>query len=339
MRKPLRSIRAPRAALGFTLVELMISLVLGMIVTAAALAMFLSNKQVYATNEHLGRAQESVRLAYELMSREMRESGGGACEGHQLMVNVLRNPTANWWSDISSTNRVVGYAGGTAMPQLATGTAEGERIANTDAIELKSGVSDSVTITQHVPATTTFTAQNVNHGFSSGDIVLVCDFVQSSVLQITNAANGNATLTYAEAGAFVPGNCSKGLGFAFPALCTSAGTPYVYPAMASIAHMRMSRWYIGANAGGGRSLFQQTLVNNAGTPQVQTLEIAPGVQDLQLRYLVRGGSDYVAAGTVADWSTVVAVRVVLSVLVQPNGDGGDAVTRRLEHTVTLRNRI
>ena len=344
MRKTSRhSIRAPRAVLGFTLVELMVSLVLGMIVTAAALAMFLSNKQVYATNEHLGRAQESVRSAYELMSREMREAGGGVCEGKQLLVNVLRNPTTNWWSDVSMTNRVMGYPGGTAMPQLTSGTAVGNRIANTDAIELKAGLSDSVPVTTHVPSTTTITVNTANHTFASGDIALICDFTQASVLQITTAAAGNANLTYAEGGASVPGNCSKGLGFAVPALCTSAGTAYIYSVAPSkgamIAHMRMSRWYVGANADGGRSLFQQTLVNNAGNLQVQTLEVAPGVEDLQLRYLPRGGPDYIAAGAVTDWSEVVAVRVVLSVRVAPNGDGGDAVTRRLEHTVTLRNRI
>ena len=58
---------------GFTLVELMVALVLGMIVSAAAIAVFMSNRQVYTTTENLGRAQETVRTAYELMSHAETE--------------------------------------------------------------------------------------------------------------------------------------------------------------------------------------------------------------------------------------------------------------------------
>jgi prepilin-type N-terminal cleavage/methylation domain-containing protein len=58
-----KAFRGRRRSAGFTLVELMVALVLGLIVTGAALAMFLTNQRVYNTTESLGRVQENVRTA------------------------------------------------------------------------------------------------------------------------------------------------------------------------------------------------------------------------------------------------------------------------------------
>jgi type IV pilus assembly protein PilW len=333
---------SPRAALGFTLVELMISLVLGLIVTSAALAMFLANKQVYTTSEHLGRVQENVRTAYEVMSREMRESTGTACEANLKVANVLRS-SSNWW--LNFDNRIKGFDGATAFPGDSFGTTSPARIAGTDAVELKSGLSDSVTVVSHNTGTATFKVGTVNHGFRTGDLALVCDFKQAALLQITAASNGTTdTLQHVANGSFVPGNCTTGLLYASPTLCSSPGNVYPYPALSQIAHVHMSRWYIGVNPRGGRSLYQATVVNTNGAPSVQIQEIADGVQDMELSFLLAGANDYVPAGSVTafQWAqpdAVVAVRIVLDVEVDEDTPSGEHITRRLEHTVTLRNRL
>ena len=332
-----RQLRAPRAVLGFTLVELMISLVLGMIVTAAALAMFLANKQVYTTSEHLGRIQENVRTSYEVMSREMRESAGNVCEAGLDTVNVLRT-SSNWWTNFD--NRIRGFDGATPFPGDSFGTTAPARIAGTDAVELKAGLADSVGVVSHT--TGQFTVNTVNHGFRTGDIALVCDFKQAAVFQVTAASNGTTNvLQAAYAGTFIPGNCTTGMGF--PLACGVTGNVYTYPALSQIAHVRMSRWYIGANARGGRSLYQSTIVNVNGAPSPQFQEIADGVQDMELSYLVAGANDYVPAASVtaAQWAQalVIAVRIVLTVEVDQDGTTHEPITRRLEHTVTLRNRL
>ncbi|MFP3416601.1 prepilin-type N-terminal cleavage/methylation domain-containing protein, partial [Bacillus sp. SIMBA_074] len=46
---------------GFSLIELMIALVLGLLVVGAAIGIFLSNRQTYQATEGVGRAQEGVR--------------------------------------------------------------------------------------------------------------------------------------------------------------------------------------------------------------------------------------------------------------------------------------
>ena len=52
------SIGAPSDQRGVTLVELMVALVLGLVVSGAALALFMTNKQVYTASENLDRLQE-----------------------------------------------------------------------------------------------------------------------------------------------------------------------------------------------------------------------------------------------------------------------------------------
>ena len=64
---------------GFGLIELMIAMVLGLLVLGAAIAVFQSNQRTFDANEGTNRIQEGARVAYELMSKDIRAAGGSAC--------------------------------------------------------------------------------------------------------------------------------------------------------------------------------------------------------------------------------------------------------------------
>ena len=51
---------------GFGLIELMISMVLGLLVLGAAIAVFQSNQRTFNANEGQNRIQEGARAAYEI---------------------------------------------------------------------------------------------------------------------------------------------------------------------------------------------------------------------------------------------------------------------------------
>jgi type IV pilus assembly protein PilW len=335
--------RGRRRSAGFTLVELMVALVLGLIVTGAALAMFLTNQRVYNTTESLGRVQENVRTAYELMARDIRESAGNPCEAGLPTVNVLNSPASNWWSSMDGSVR--GYASTTAFADEAFGTAAGVRLTGTDAIELKSAVTDGVSVVSHNAAAASFKVSTINHGLSNGDVAIVCDFDHAAIFQVTNASSGTNDTIVHNTGAGTPGNCTKGLGFSAPTLCTVLGTPYTYGPNSMIARLRMERWYIANNNRGGRSLYQSLLVNNAGTLSVAKQEIADNVINMQVQYLLLGATSYVNAASVttAQWNSanVVAVRILLTLREHANAanPNSDVFDRTLEHTVTLRNRV
>lgn len=359
-----RCIRSAGTQRGVTLIELMVAMVLGLIVLGAVATVFLSNSRTYAATESLGRFQENARVAFELMARDVREAAGNPCARNLPVYNVLKSPGSTWYTDFTAGVR--GYAGTAAFPDAAFGTSEAQRIAGTDAVELKSAVADGVTIVSHDPSSAQFKLSTVNHGLSDGDLALACDFAEAAIFQVTNAQPGINDEIVHNIGLGTPGNCSKGLGWSATQNCSTNGNSYAFGCYmgawesgdcddenpkdgqpdrwpATIAKLRMSRWYIGANARGGRSLYRSSLRNAAGVLGVQSDEVAEGVQDMQLSYLVEGASQYVEAASVAagDWTSnrVTAMRIDLTLVGnEPVGTDGSPLQRRLTHVVTIRNR-
>jgi type IV pilus assembly protein PilW len=194
---------------GVSLIELMISVVLGLLVVGAAIGIFISNKQAFRVADNLSRVQENARVGYELMARELRQAGGSPCSRNVPIVNVLQ-PNSIWgtgWGE-----GVHGYIGTEAFGGATFGTAAASRVNGTDAIELRSGAPGEVTVEEHKPASAQFKVNTVNHGLQDGDIAIVCDFVQASIFQITGAQSGiNVTVVHNPAqgtGVANPGNCS-----------------------------------------------------------------------------------------------------------------------------------
>lgn len=322
---------------GYNLIELMVSLVLGLLVIGAAVSIFISNQATYVATENLGRVQENARIAFELMSRDIREAGGNVCDRGLNTVNVLNNPTANWWR---SSAGIRGYAANVAFTGAPTGTATGLRVAGTEAIELTTASDGAVTITDHNPTSAQFKVNTTGHSIQDGDIVAVCDFDHIAITQITNAQPGiNDTIVHNPSVAAVPGNCTKGLGF--PLLCTTNGTPYEFGPNSRIARLQPRIWYIGNSSlgGGRRALFQTVLVNTSATLSTRNQEIALDVQTMTVEYLVAGANAYVGPAAVADWTQVLAAKVQL-VIASPDriGTDGQPLQRTLEHVITLRNR-
>lgn len=326
---------------GFSIVELMVALVLGLLLIGGVINIFMTNQQTFRTNENLGRLQENARISFELMAREVRQAGGNLC-GATLMANVLNNAGTAWTSNWDA-GVLQGFDGAqVATGIVATGTAVGERVANTDAVRvLSGGMFDGVTITSHNAGTAQITLSTINHGFGTNNIVVVCDGQSAALAKLTSATSGTSAVVAHDNGAGINDNCSEGLNF--PTDCSSeTGNSRAFQPGGFVTHMTASTWYVGNNARGGRSLFR---VNAAGTE-----EIAEGVRDMQLDYLLRNSatgnldSNWVNASAITDWTQgaaaqVVAVRLRLTLQTQAAvGTNQQPVERQLIHVVNLRNR-
>jgi type IV pilus assembly protein PilW len=321
-----------RYALGFSLIELMVAMVLGLLVVGAAIGIFLSNRQTYAATESLGRVQEGVRTAFELMSRDLREAAGNPCVNNLPIANVLNNSTANWWSDLSQWGQAFqGYAAEDTVPGLTTGTGSAQRVVNTEALQLFTANDNVATVASHNTGGATLTVNSATHGLVVGDLAVVCNARQASVFQVSSVAG--AVIGHAASG--TPGNCTTRLGL--PMNC-AAGTIFAYTASNSVVvRLRASRWYIG-NGANGPALYQQ-VATTAGTVTAQ--EVADGIEGLSVLYLVEGQSAYQEPSAIAaaDWAKVTAARITLTLEGNARvGTAGEAITRQLIHVVSLRNR-
>ncbi len=81
---------------GVTLIELMISLALGLMLSAGAILIFVSNKETAIMQEQLARVQENGRFAVDYLARVIRMAGFSGCAGQETSVlNTLNGGSAN----------------------------------------------------------------------------------------------------------------------------------------------------------------------------------------------------------------------------------------------------
>lgn len=80
----------PRRQLGLSLIELMISLVVGLLLLGGLIQIYLSSKQSYNAQEQLARMQESGRFAMDLITTDLRRSGywGGSVDLRRIEAGV-----------------------------------------------------------------------------------------------------------------------------------------------------------------------------------------------------------------------------------------------------------
>ncbi len=323
-----------QAQRGFGLVEMMVSLALGLVVVGGATMLFTATRQASVSTENLSRIQESVRTSYDLMAREVREAGGTPCDARLVVTNVLNNAqgvTPTWWAIWDEPVR--GFDGGTAFGGAPFGTAVGERVAGTQALTVRYGQPvDGLAVASHTTATATVATNRTNNGIAAGDLLMLCNYGQGAIVQAATANAAAGTFTHT-ASAGSPGNCTAGLGV--PLNC-AAGASYEFVAGSLVGRFVAAGWYIGNNgrsATGGRSLYR---VTRDGAE-----EVADGMRDMQLSYLQVGNADYVAAAAVTNWSLVTAVRFDLVFEGPDTGAATTSPTARLQRpvsfTVNLRN--
>ncbi|HRO63650.1 prepilin-type N-terminal cleavage/methylation domain-containing protein [Thermomonas sp.] len=82
------------AAQGFSLIEMMIALMLGLIVLGAAFVLFVGNLRTFNSNDGQNRVQENARVAYEMLAADVRSTGTTACTRESSVRGVDANSAA-----------------------------------------------------------------------------------------------------------------------------------------------------------------------------------------------------------------------------------------------------
>jgi type IV pilus assembly protein PilW len=275
-----------RRVAGFGLIELMIAMVLGLLVLGAAFAVFQSNQRTYGANEGLSRIQESARVAYEMMSRDIRATGGSACSNEALVMGT---------DDTSMAFRAP--IGGDASALTLTS-------ADDVSYRVSAATASSVTLTEDSPV-----ASDI---FKADDIVMVCNAAMTGFVEV--ASTSGKVVTFKTSLEFDPSDTRN----------AAAGS-------ISIARMRSSSWFVGANPRGGSSLFVSRF-GGAGE------EVAEGVQSLAMTFhQTSGGNPDVYVAAPSDWAYVNAVRMTLQLNGQQQIDDA-TLTRNAATVIGIRSR-
>lgn len=322
---------------GFSLIELMIALALGLLVIAAAGGIFLSNKRVYGSTEAVNRIQENQRAAFEMLSRDLREAGSNPCTRFNATngpVNLLADRSSTVWD---------------AFQMGLTGTENGA----SDSVVIYSANGRS-RITGHANPGADLTVSSTV-GLANGQTLMACNADTAIIFAATKITSGGTVVGHDGAANCGQGftrrpdyaRCSQSLagtvGYCFrsadQATCGASAERGRSPAM--LVTPAATRWFVADNTRGGSSLYRT--VNGV------TSEIAEGVGNLQLSYKIGNSTAFVNADSVpaTQWALVTAVRMAMTVTAMQGaqsstdirGTGGTVLSRPMVDVVALRNHL
>lgn len=306
---------------GFSIVEMMIAMLLGIILIGGMIQIMVGNKGSYSMQEALSQMQESARFAIERISNQGRAAGYYGCTSEIQKTSVLSSTTSPF---ADFYNGITGFEGGKdTFPTIINGAK-----TDTDALIIHSIAVDSpMIVDSHISSNTAFTvssAHALNPVATNRPILLAIDANcrQTSLFAMTGPANASGTATtvlHEQTGSGSPQNCTRALRGTHT---DCSGTPPAsagsnFPSGSRVYALDSAVYYIDdLTRGTNNSALFYRPAN--GTAQ----ELVEGIEDMSIRYGVDSDSDGVPnqfvkandinkTGSTFKWSDVISVRIAL----------------------------
>lgn len=276
---------------GFSLIELMVTLVIELCFVGAAVTLLHKARDIYATADKLARLQENARYAMGLIEADVRMANFWGLHNQADLIATSTASTfpsncgASWVTDAG--NFVTGLNNTYSAPCPASG---GGALPNADVLIVRRASAQRIS-----PQSASVAADN-----------------RDRVLVITNKLAGEI---------FVP----KDIGDSIPAGYATSD-PADAPPLADTREMLVNAYYVSRNssmATGHPALRRKRL--SAG-PSITDEELLPGVEDLQFEIGVDVNGDanvdsFVNPGAVPADGTPVSIRLWLRVRAQDRDNG------------------
>lgn len=301
---------------GFSLVELMVAMAIGLLLLAGVASLFFSSKVTYLTNEKTARLQENGRIAVELMVHDIRSAGYVGCAKEAFFNTTLDVAGDPRWDYSQPVLGFESLGDGTFSPALGVAL-DPVPVLDSDVVVVRMPVRDRPAMTLRTDLATSaddLTVLAASAQVNAGDIMMISDCQASSVFQVSAWVPGapNGQIQHAVGGAG-PGNLTADLGFQ-------------YLAGARILPLQTIIYWVGDD-GTGPALWRQV-----GDADAEML--VEGVQALQLAYgedvdADRVANNYVSADLVTDWNDVISVSLSLLARSEEVGTDVDTATYNL----------
>jgi len=367
-----------RQGAGFSLIELLLALALGLVVVAGVVQLFVGNSQTYAVLSGQARMQENGRFALEFIARAVRSAGYIGCA--PARQNVLRGLTGEWRliPEVDLTWPVRGFDGdpGGAWTPPLTGLPRSEKIdtnvrfagmgidtrlivPGTDVLVLGGVRAPGARLTEVLSPTgnPVIAAPDGVAPIVPDDVVVIADCAQAAVVRVTDVtvagdvatlelaigqvaglASGPGEPLYRNAATVLSGTGSAPFTLSLAGLSYGDGT--------TISAVERSFFFIapglGADSTGAtpRALWQKI-----GT--AAPVELVQGVEDLQVLYGIDGTpndrtvnvSQYVTAANVTGSTHIVALRASVTASSIDAVNAGAGLQRTFSRTIRVRNAL
>lgn len=322
--------RSPQS--GLTLIELMISMTIGLVILGAVAYLYLGTRQTFRMAEGMSRIQENGRYAMEVLARDVRMAGYIGCGNmRNVLLNTIANPPI---PDLSVANAVTGNDSDSGPASI-----DGITRPAGDTISIMGAFGGGVPLDGNLlPSNANVQLVGNPYGFTANDVLVVTNCTNADMFRATNVSASGSITTIAHSNSSNTGN--------------RIGS---YGADAFVFKVERYTYFIGTNPANLRSLYRSSLTQGV-------VELVENVQDMQIRYGIDSNDDgaadsYITASglTAATWEQVVSAQINL-LLVSPedgltpssqtytlDGVTTTAADRRLYQVITttigIRNRL
>lgn len=324
---------------GLSLIELMIALTLGSIVTVGVVQLFVANSQTYKLLTGQSRMQESARFSHEFIGRAIRQAGYKGCYSTNREVTTTLTPS-NVPYEFDLRTGIQGFDGtalGTWLPTIVNVLPQTVGTTDTKVFQTAAGDGEGNGIdgTEIIPQTDILTTRNM-----SGNEARLQGIMPSSnePIDVEIPAAGNE---FVEDHIAIIGDCEKATLFRItdPVTPDGAGlatiehtivdtdaTRNMFTQLASVntfdidavvAAVESHTFFIAPGAGvNNLNTEVLSLWRKSGTEK--PVELVEGVENLQILYGIdtdgdRTPNQYVPANLVTDFLDVATVRVSVTV--------------------------
>ncbi|SFR86452.1 type IV pilus assembly protein PilW [Marinobacter daqiaonensis] len=263
---------------GLSLIEIMVALTLGLILTLGLTQIFVANSQSFRLAEASSRVQESGRIGTSVLSREIRNADYWGCLRDLSELTSILNDSAAF--DVEALLRGIDAEDGVGP-------------GNSDRLYLGgvAGNAEASIVFQPALPAATMQVDDPSTIFQD-DILIVTNCLSGDIFQVTNdPANNNSVQVNHNTGNAAPGNATQALSMDYNE----------DPNGGSIFRPRQQRFYLRDNGAGIRELVIDGVnVNgvsgNTGVFSAPTA-IIEHVRDFQLQL----GLDTTGNGQVNNW--------------------------------------
>lgn len=315
----------PSAERGLSIIELMIAMVLGLLLIAGVLQVFLGNRQAQRVEQSVSRIEENGRVAMDLIVSDLRMTGYYGCSkllsgeivptGSSPVFTILAKSTtynapvsANFLSSAlrGFTHKNDNSWSPALSADLNTAPTAIDGRTNSDVISIYFGQPTGMILTAAVSGASDISVTNPNRLDikSNKSQLLISNCATTDMFTLTSTvdpANATATLKHE-----ATGNSSA-------SLSTSSSSPYGLTSKISLFTDRV--YYVkrtGRLSPDGTDIYSLWRRDNNGTPQ----ELVEGIEFLHFLYgekLASGNIRYAAADAspAINWANVVSVQVAL----------------------------
>ena len=200
---------------GFTLVELMVAITIGLIILAVLSQVYVGSKRTYRSQEALSRLQENGRYAIDFLGRDLRVAGYMGCIGPGAAFNNIAFPITGWTPLNTTTNPptlegIIGYEQAN-VPAGGFPVAKADVKANTDVVEIQhfSATGAKVTVSSSAsPAPNPANVQIASNplSFQTSEVLVASDCVSADIFAATTVSSGVGKVTIAHASSNNTGN-------------------------------------------------------------------------------------------------------------------------------------